>query len=349
METGTRPRVSIGLPVYNGENFLAAAIESILAQTFTDFELIVCDDGSTDRTGVICRPYAARDRRIRYHRNERNLGAAPNFNRCFELARGEYFRWAAHDDLLAPDLLERCVAALEADPDAVLCHSLVRVIDEEGRTVTEFGSPLQPGVGAPRASERFAAAALTHHLATEVFAVMRRDVLATTRLYGGYPRTDTALIAELALCGRFIELPAPLFLNRDHPDRYMRALAADVGGSLAWYDTAMANRRALPSWRLYRELFRMVGRHVAEPGERLRCYGHLLRWPWVNWNLVRLMVDLVCLVEPRALGYAQRVKRRLFGSVLFIFARERDAGKTGARPHRRGEGDGGSHREGTPI
>jgi glycosyltransferase involved in cell wall biosynthesis len=324
------PRVSIGLPVYNGENFLAAALESILAQTFADFELIVCDDGSTDRTGAIGRAFAARDPRVRYVRNGRNLGAAPNFNRCFELARGEYFRWAAHDDLIAPDLLAKCVAALDADPDAVLCHSLVRVIDEEGRTVTEFGSPLQPGVGAPRAVERFAAAALTHNLATELFAVMRRDVLARTGLLGGYPRSDTALVAELSLCGPFIELPEPLFLNRDHPGRYMRALAADVGGSLAWYDAAKANRRALPSWRLYGELCRMVGRHVPDRGERLRCYGHLLRWPWVNWNLVRLAVDLVCLVEPRALGYAQRVKRRLFGSVLFIFARERGEGRRGA-------------------
>ncbi len=85
------PRVSIGLPVFNGERYLARAIDSVLGQDFRDFELIICDNASTDRTAEICAAYARRDARVRYVRNPRNLGAGPNYDRCFHLARGTYF------------------------------------------------------------------------------------------------------------------------------------------------------------------------------------------------------------------------------------------------------------------
>jgi glycosyltransferase involved in cell wall biosynthesis len=117
------PRVSIGLPVYNGENYLAETLDSILAQTFTDFEVIISDNASTDRTETICRQYAAQDRRIRYLRNTSNLGAAKNYNRVFELSQGEYFKWNGHDDPLAPVFLERCVAVLDRHPGVVLCFA----------------------------------------------------------------------------------------------------------------------------------------------------------------------------------------------------------------------------------
>ena len=105
VKTADRPRVSIGLPVYNGENFLEFALDSILGQTFQDFELIISDNASTDATESICRRYAAKDSRIRYYRNPNNQGAAQNYNRVFALARGEYFKWAAHDDVCKPNYL----------------------------------------------------------------------------------------------------------------------------------------------------------------------------------------------------------------------------------------------------
>ena len=114
--TGTyaSPRVSIGMPVYNGADHVAKAIQAILSQTFEDFELVISDNASSDGTDQICRRYAALDPRIRYCRNDHNLGAAANYNRVFELARAEYFKWAAHDDLYAPEYLERCVAELDS-------------------------------------------------------------------------------------------------------------------------------------------------------------------------------------------------------------------------------------------
>jgi glycosyltransferase involved in cell wall biosynthesis len=116
------PKVSIGMPVYNGENFIVESLDALFAQTFTDFELIICDNASTDRTGEICREYAARDARIRYCRNETNIGASANYNLTFELARGDYFKWAAHDDICAPTYVERCVEALDRDPGVALAY-----------------------------------------------------------------------------------------------------------------------------------------------------------------------------------------------------------------------------------
>src|SRR5262245_31427219 len=117
------PRVSLGLPVYNGEGFLRQALDSILAQTFEDFELIISDNSSTDSTPAICHDYKAADARIRYLRNESNRGVAWNHNRVFALSTGEYFKWCAADDLIAPEYLSACLGRLEAEPDAVLCYS----------------------------------------------------------------------------------------------------------------------------------------------------------------------------------------------------------------------------------
>ncbi|MBD2214537.1 glycosyltransferase family 2 protein [Nostoc linckia FACHB-104] len=98
-------RLSIGLPVYNGKKFIRESIDCILNQTFQDFELIISDNASTDNTEKICREYAAKDNRIRYYRNAKNIGCARNFHRAFELSTGEYFKWVAYDDLHAPEYL----------------------------------------------------------------------------------------------------------------------------------------------------------------------------------------------------------------------------------------------------
>ena len=102
-------RVTIGLPVYNGETYLEETLDSILNQTYTEFELIISDNGSSDGTRLICEEYAAKDDRIKYYRSVKNLGAAPNYNRAFELSSGEYFKWADYDDPLAPEFLSKCV------------------------------------------------------------------------------------------------------------------------------------------------------------------------------------------------------------------------------------------------
>ena len=228
------PMVSIGLPVYNGQKFIGAAIDSILAQTFTDIELIICDNCSTDQTETICRAYAAADPRVRYHRNEQNIGASRNYNLAFSLATGKYFKWATHDDVIQPTYLERCIAVLESDPSVVLCHSQTQIIDEFGqpvgaKAVREFiqdanGQPLQVGLDSSgrklrstRADERFHGIILDTLWCYEIFGVMRADVLGKTTLQEHFYGTDKVLLAEMSALGQFAEVPEPLFLNRRHP------------------------------------------------------------------------------------------------------------------------------------
>ena len=141
------PRVSIGLPVYNGEVYLSGALDTLLGQTFTDIELIISDNASTDRTPEICRSYAARDHRVRYIRHEVNRGVPWNHNFALRQASGEYFRWASHDDFCAPDFVARCVKELDADPGLVLCHTRTVVLDGEGTVLSHNGG--SPWIGSP--------------------------------------------------------------------------------------------------------------------------------------------------------------------------------------------------------
>ncbi|HYO10197.1 MAG TPA: glycosyltransferase family A protein [Tepidisphaeraceae bacterium] len=215
----TPPRVSIGLPVYNGERHLHAAIDSILAQTYGDFELIISDNASTDSTGEICRQYARQDARVAYHLLPENVGAAENFNRVFHQARGEYFKWAAHDDVCLPTFLERCVTALDAAPrSVVLCMPRTTLIDSAGRVVGDHDDELD-------LRQRFATGRMAE-LAVKIlscgchsiFGLIRRDVLARTRLIGAYVASDTVLLSELAAEGQLWEIPERLFLARIHED-----------------------------------------------------------------------------------------------------------------------------------
>jgi glycosyltransferase involved in cell wall biosynthesis len=209
------PCVSIGLPVYNGENFLEAAIASLLAQTFTDFELIISDNASSDRTEEICRTYAAQDPRIRYSRNPENIGAAENFNRVVELARGEYFKWAAHDDICAPTFLEFCVEVLEDDPSLVLCSTNVGCIDWSGNPVPVKQDPSRP-LRSWEVSDRFRAIVLQTFWSYEIFGLMRLAILRKTQLQKANYGTDRAILAELSLHGRFAQVPEVLFFRRFH-------------------------------------------------------------------------------------------------------------------------------------
>ena len=305
------PRVSIGLPVFNGADFVGQAVGSILAQSYEDFELIISDNASTDRTGEICKSYAAKDPRIRLVRNTRNLGASRNWNQTFELASGVYFKWAAHDDVLRPDFLAQTVAALDAEPDAVLCQTLIEYIDGTGRPFDLYDSGLSDA-GASGAAARFASLILQSHTCTELYGLIRSDALRRTRLHGSYHGGDRALLAELALRGRFIQLRAPLLQVRDHGARYTRTNAGPRE-RLAWHDPRRMGRLGIPSLRLYADYARAILRHVATRREQLRCCVHLMRWWLRNWNAVRVGVDLAAVIAPGLAGSAERIKWRVFG------------------------------------
>lgn len=268
------PRVSIGLPVYNGENFLAEALDALLAQTFTDFELIVSDNASTDGTADICRSYAARDQRIRYVRQPHNIGGQPNQAAVAELARGQYYKLAAHDDLYSPLLLERCVAVLDARPDVVLCHGDMAFIDEAGEVIGHYDYTMT--TDSPSAPERFRSLLVTDG-GDDEYGVVRTEVLRRVRPAGSHHNPGRPYVAEIALHGRFHQVPELLYFRRDHPDR------GDRTPSMSALAARMDPRRAGQSApRLVAEYvlayFGAVHRAPLPRSERLACYRILLGW-----------------------------------------------------------------------
>jgi glycosyltransferase involved in cell wall biosynthesis len=272
------PRLSIGLPVYNGERYLAQALDALLAQSFTDFELIISDNASTDRTEAICRRYLARDGRIRYFRQPVNLGAVPNHNFVARQARGEYFKWASHDDLYGRDLLLRCVEVLDADPAVVLCHAWEAFIDADGRIVHRV--PYRLATDSPSAPERFSDLLFVQG-GDDFYGVVRTDVLRRTPLHGTYHHAERTLVTELGLYGPFRQIPEVLYFRRDHPDRAERARSTRRA-RVANFDPRRSNPLRHPMIRLLAEyVWGYVGairRAPLSPRDRLRCYGHLLRW-----------------------------------------------------------------------
>jgi glycosyltransferase involved in cell wall biosynthesis len=312
MSAMSKPRVSIGLPVYNGQRFIRATIDSILAQTFTDFELIICDNCSNDATERICRDYAAGDPRIRYFRNERNLGPAPNYNRCFELARAELFKWSAADDTIAPDFLEKCIAELDRDASLVGCYTRTTEIDADGQILYEHKVLLD--LENPVPARRLASLAFVshrHHAAPELWGVFRSEVLRRWKpLKGSYPCADRLVIARILLQGPVRRVEENLFFNRDHGNRSVKALVCErvrpgsrlvryVGcgptPSYEWWDQTRKGRIVFPEFRWLGEYYRAVWQTSMPRVERLQCYGVMLGLTLAF--LPRLSRDLVIASE----------------------------------------------------
>ena len=189
-----KPYVSIGLPVYNGGAYLEDALKSLVAQSFDEFEIVISDNASNDDTGAISQDFAADDRRIRYTRNTENLGAADNFNQTFQLANGRYFKWAAHDDVYAPDFLLRCVQVLDSNPIVAICYSRQVDIDEEGERICYNAYRVRADLHRPY--QRFADVMDFLRGAPAIWGLMRKHTLQRTSLIGKYYASDLVLLAE---------------------------------------------------------------------------------------------------------------------------------------------------------
>jgi glycosyltransferase involved in cell wall biosynthesis len=271
------PRLTIGLPVYNGSNYLAESLEALLGQTYEDFELVISDNASSDSTPEICHQYASQDSRIRYFRQSHNIGCAPNHNFVISQARGELFKTASHDDLYAPELLERCVHALDEHPGVVLAHSWSAVIGPTGAVSERLDYPVN--TGSPNAPERFRSM-LFDGWGDDEGGVVRMDVLRRTPLHASYHFADRTFTIEIALHGPFYMVPDWLYFRRHHPDQAGRS--ATVRARCTNLDPRRANRLKHPGARLYGEY--IWGYHTAihraplSPNDRRLCYRTLLRW-----------------------------------------------------------------------
>lgn len=229
------PRVSVGLPVYNGERFLARTLDDLLGGTFADFELVACDNASTDATPDILADAARHDARVRVVRNETNVGALPNANRAFALATAPLYALAAYDDRHAPDFLSRLVDALDREPRAVLAYGAATLIGEDDRPFAfdadrrrytdsaglPYGydaaleRPLASGTTGRAAVARYRAILGSNDVNAPIHGLFRRAALERVgphRLHG----SDRLVVAHAALLGPFAYVPAPLFGFRIH-------------------------------------------------------------------------------------------------------------------------------------
>ena len=292
------PPVALGMPVYNAERYLEAALDSLLSQTFNDFELIISDNGSTDGTGEICRRYASTDERIRYSRNEKNIGLVANFNRVFELSRSRYFKWCAADDLCAPDYLRQAVEILDSDPSTVLVFSLTAGIDEDGKPAHLPGQvsdhDTEGTVSSADPVERFQKLLRNMWWVDGPFyGVMRADALAQTPGHRYHVSGDQLLIAEMCFLGRFVEIPEVLFFSRYHTNK-TSAQQKNLRQRTELIENRKLDRPVSRWWRMARdhpERILLYVRFVRGAGlsftQRLRCYAGIAR-NLVWWGRLRL-------------------------------------------------------------
>lgn len=287
------PTLTIGLPVYNGARYLETAAESILGQSFADFELIISDNASTDDTEAIGRALAARDPRVAYRRNARNVGLSGNFNLLVPLARGRLFKWATSDDVLRPGYLERCVAAIDADPKVILAYPRTDFVDGDG-------APLDlkdPGwhLVSDDPAERLLFAILADQWMNAALGVIRTDALRRTRLIPRYAGGDCRLMAELSVLGEFVEVPETLYVRRVHTGSY----AGNVRNAV-WLRRYMSGSRAgmrLPAWRLRKDYAGIVMRAPIPLTRKVVLLSYLVRTMRYQWR--RMLGELAELLPGR--------------------------------------------------
>ncbi len=318
-----RPRLTVGMPVHNGARFLGRALDSLLAQDFTDFVLVVSDNASTDATPDVLADYAARDPRVQVVRQERNLGASPNWNVVVQQAQTELFKWAACDDEYAPTFLSRCIAALDADPGLVVAYTGTVDIDEDGRTLQLWDEFF--ALDDPDPAVRFRELVGRDHMCFQLFGVMRTAVLQDTRMLGPFPDADRVTLVELALRGRLGPVREPLFLHREHAGRSVNVHRASRD-RLAWFDTSNVRTRSFPAWRLGTEFAAGVWRAPLAPAEKARVLRGL--GPWLRLSRSRLVRNVA-----RSAVDEVRGRRRAAGRPGHPAGQQTDATATATPDH----------------
>jgi glycosyltransferase involved in cell wall biosynthesis len=264
------PPLTVGLPVYNGEEFLRATLDSIFEQTFTDFRLVVSDNGSSDATESICREYAGRDERLEYLRQDVNRGAAWNYNNVFAHCDTPYFRWAAADDTFAPTCFERCAEVMAQAPDSVvLCYPKTLIIDADGAVLEPYDDDLD--LRAPEPHGRVYP--IVRHMVqgNPTFGLLRSDALRATRGHGSFPGADWVLMLEIALQGEVWEIPEPLFFRRRHAGISRMVNPSPEAYTLFFDPNAKPVRHE--RLRLLREYLAGVRHAGLSRTEQAKCYG----------------------------------------------------------------------------
>ena len=282
------PLISVAMPVYNGEPYIAEAIECVLNQTYPNLELVISDNASTDRTEQICQSFAAKDDRVVYIRNATNLGAAQNYNQAFRHTAGPFFRWHNADDLCSPELHEMCLAVLVSKPDTVLCYGKTVIVDNQGEVIETYDDNLD--LRQDKASDRFKAFFKQVGLTNVIYGLMRRSAVEKTALMGDgtFFAADINFMAEMTLYGKFRELPEPLFSRRMHVQASSWDRKNDDIQQTFWQGRNHAF--VLPNWKKDLAHLKAMCRAPIDLSEKRRLIGFLCRRMLIRRNI--LMKDL---------------------------------------------------------
>jgi len=285
---GTQPLVSIGLPMYNGGKYLSASIDSLLAQTYRNIELIISDNASDDGSSEACLRYARADPRVRYSRLDRNIGGVNNHNRVFELAGGEFFMWASSDDYWDPVYVQRCVEQHQSDPGLVLVYSINATMDESGRRTGQYA----PGykLDTEDVVDRFRQLTQTDNPIEPFYGLIRSRALKAVPKMCLHPGFDRFMLAELGLMGRFRQIPHPLYTRRIHSNQSVRAFPS-LRERYRWVNPESKDRRFVWPFVEYACRFAGLALRTAPGGAaKIGCMWHMLKW--CNWYKDELWKDI---------------------------------------------------------
>lgn len=269
------PKVSIAVPTYNCAKYIAQSLESLLGQTFGDFELVISDNASSDGTEEICRQFAAQDARVRYVRRAENIGGPGNFRYVFSQCSGQYHKWSTADDFWHPRFLEEAVAVLDGNPDVVLCYPRTRLIDNSGAALSDYDDTLHLVDDSPRA--RFRDLYRLIGLCNAHLGLIRREAMLKTRLIAAHKASDVDFLGELALLGKFWLLPDIRFFRRFHQESSSWA-RDNVAHQKQYYDPGNKSKLGTDTWRRLRFQADMVWRSPVALPEKLALSVDLARW-----------------------------------------------------------------------
>lgn len=269
MAQSTAPRVTLAMPVYNGERYMEEALRSMIAQDFDDFEILINDNASTDRTAEIAADFAAQDKRVRHVRNDTNLGAAPNYDKGLELARGEFLKWCAHDDKISENFVSACVTALDAEPDASMAFGKVQCIDSDGAFIPHRPGPQLGGVMMEDPAERFYHTIMNSGSCYPIFGLFRTEALRKSLGHQPYYGSDRPLLAELALMGKIVEVQEAVSFNRDHDGRSINM--TDQKAKRRWQSAKAGRWANSVEFNQFLQFYRIARRHpeICPPNKAL--------------------------------------------------------------------------------
>lgn len=295
--TRVRPRVCIAMPVRNAQRYLARTIESILAQTFSDLELVICDNASTDATEPICNDFVRRDKRVIYTRLPQTISTADNRRRAYRLGAGsQYFKWAMSGEHLPATFIQRCVETLDHDPTAVLAFAHTRLLDRQHQSGQQDYTRLATDSHSP--TQRFAAIALGDHaVGGQLLGLFRRAAVELIPAPANHADAERVFLARLALVGRFVQVPQVLLLANDPSGSsfHGRARRFPRNRHVPTVTPPLMEHPAqidFPQWRLMLEYLCSIQYGWLNLRQRAACAAVVLHRQFIDGNWAQLGRDV---------------------------------------------------------